>query len=251
MVVMDHAPLAWLQQMKDSSPGLTRWQLTLQPYAFFVKHRKGKDHANGMWIYGQEGSLGGGCPLPLSEASSRPAAPPPPLASTAQVAYPSHPLLEVPAKGPKGPPDSTERPGYLQGCDHIGQCLQLALGSLMWAAGLPPLEDGRLRGFYLIWEMLAEGGTGEPSRTLWHNGEEGIKVKGGKMKGVGCEMRRRTNGNKELLDKAMVSWIYYAPPLVPLAPDTEMCNHQGQQWDFQKKKYLYPLYFPHFVGLLS
>lgn len=45
-MVTDHAPLVWLQQMKETKPRLMKWYLALQPYSFTVLHRKGKDHAN-------------------------------------------------------------------------------------------------------------------------------------------------------------------------------------------------------------
>lgn len=45
-VITDYALLDWLLQMKATHPWLIRWYLALQPYAFTVKHRCGKDHAN-------------------------------------------------------------------------------------------------------------------------------------------------------------------------------------------------------------
>lgn len=46
MLVTDYTPLQWLMRMKDMNPRLTHWYLSLQPYAFKVQCRKGKDHAN-------------------------------------------------------------------------------------------------------------------------------------------------------------------------------------------------------------
>ena len=43
---MHHAPLQWLIQMKDTNPILIQWYLALQPFAFMVQYRKGKEHSN-------------------------------------------------------------------------------------------------------------------------------------------------------------------------------------------------------------
>ncbi|XP_075774682.1 uncharacterized protein LOC142826318 [Pelodiscus sinensis] len=45
-VVTDHAPLRWLQTMKDTNARVMRWYLSLQPYAFDVAHRAGSLHQN-------------------------------------------------------------------------------------------------------------------------------------------------------------------------------------------------------------
>ncbi|XP_065416479.1 uncharacterized protein LOC135974099 [Chrysemys picta bellii] len=45
-LVTDHAPLRWLMRMKDNNARIMRWYLALQPYAFTVQHRAGKDHTN-------------------------------------------------------------------------------------------------------------------------------------------------------------------------------------------------------------
>ncbi|KAG6933769.1 hypothetical protein G0U57_018464, partial [Chelydra serpentina] len=46
LLVTDHAALQWLAKMKNNNMRLTRWYLTLLPYAFTVRHRAGKDHVN-------------------------------------------------------------------------------------------------------------------------------------------------------------------------------------------------------------
>ncbi|XP_075779243.1 uncharacterized protein LOC142827525 [Pelodiscus sinensis] len=46
LVVTDHAPLRWLQTMKDTNARIMRWYLALQPYSFQVAHRPGKVHGN-------------------------------------------------------------------------------------------------------------------------------------------------------------------------------------------------------------
>ncbi|CAM4549312.1 unnamed protein product, partial [Lepidochelys olivacea] len=47
ILVTDHAPLKWLNKMKDNNVRLMRWYLALQPYAFMIHHRgKGRDNAN-------------------------------------------------------------------------------------------------------------------------------------------------------------------------------------------------------------
>ncbi|XP_075786849.1 uncharacterized protein LOC142829675 isoform X2 [Pelodiscus sinensis] len=45
-VVTDHAPLKWLNSMKETNPRLMRWYLSLQPYNFSITHRPGKAHTN-------------------------------------------------------------------------------------------------------------------------------------------------------------------------------------------------------------
>lgn len=46
VVTVNHAPLQWLNRMKDSKPQLMRWYLALQPYNFVIRYRKGHLHAN-------------------------------------------------------------------------------------------------------------------------------------------------------------------------------------------------------------
>ncbi|KAG6936602.1 hypothetical protein G0U57_011985, partial [Chelydra serpentina] len=46
ILVTDHAPLKWLNKMKDTNGRLMRWYLALQPYAFTIHHRAGRDNAN-------------------------------------------------------------------------------------------------------------------------------------------------------------------------------------------------------------
>uniref|UniRef100_K7GIQ8 Reverse transcriptase RNase H-like domain-containing protein n=1 Tax=Pelodiscus sinensis TaxID=13735 RepID=K7GIQ8_PELSI len=43
-LVTDHAPLRWLQSMKESNSRIMRWYLALQPYTFEVQHRQGTRH---------------------------------------------------------------------------------------------------------------------------------------------------------------------------------------------------------------
>ncbi|XP_075768775.1 uncharacterized protein LOC142821515 isoform X2 [Pelodiscus sinensis] len=49
-VVTDHAPLQWMQQMKDTNPRILRWYLSLQPYKFRVVHRPGSANGNADWL---------------------------------------------------------------------------------------------------------------------------------------------------------------------------------------------------------
>lgn len=44
--ITDHRPLTWLQQMSNKNGRLLRWSLSLQPYVFTVKHKKGSLHTN-------------------------------------------------------------------------------------------------------------------------------------------------------------------------------------------------------------
>ena len=46
MLVTDHAPLQWLQQMRDVNPQLTQWYLALQPFAFPIQYHKWQYYAN-------------------------------------------------------------------------------------------------------------------------------------------------------------------------------------------------------------
>lgn len=45
-LITDHAPLRWINTMKDSNIQIMRWYLTLQPYEFRVLYRLGRAHAN-------------------------------------------------------------------------------------------------------------------------------------------------------------------------------------------------------------
>uniref|UniRef100_K7EZN6 ribonuclease H n=1 Tax=Pelodiscus sinensis TaxID=13735 RepID=K7EZN6_PELSI len=45
-LITDHAPLRWLQTMKETNPRIMRWYLALQPYKFEVCHRPGRAHNN-------------------------------------------------------------------------------------------------------------------------------------------------------------------------------------------------------------
>ena len=45
-VITDHNPLKWLDNARDPHSRLSRWSLTLQSYAFSIKHRPGKLHGN-------------------------------------------------------------------------------------------------------------------------------------------------------------------------------------------------------------
>lgn len=42
----DHQPLSWLGRMKNSNNRLSRWSLSIQPYRFTLKYRKGSENAN-------------------------------------------------------------------------------------------------------------------------------------------------------------------------------------------------------------
>lgn len=44
--VTDHAPWVWMSRNKDSNARVTRWFLSLQPFAFSVIHRSGPAHGN-------------------------------------------------------------------------------------------------------------------------------------------------------------------------------------------------------------
>ncbi|XP_075795997.1 uncharacterized protein LOC142831036 [Pelodiscus sinensis] len=45
-LVTDHAPLVWLNSMKETNARIMRWYLALQPYCFEVVHRPGATHQN-------------------------------------------------------------------------------------------------------------------------------------------------------------------------------------------------------------
>ena len=45
-LVTDHAPLVWMSRNKENNARVTRWFLSLQPYAFRVVHRSGAAHGN-------------------------------------------------------------------------------------------------------------------------------------------------------------------------------------------------------------
>lgn len=53
-LVTDHAPLTWLNRMKDSNARLTRWYLSLQPYKFTVTYKKGRSHVNANFLSRQD-----------------------------------------------------------------------------------------------------------------------------------------------------------------------------------------------------
>lgn len=83
-LVTNHAPLQWLTRMKNNDTTLLCWYLMLQPYAFTIWQRAGKDHVNadflsrlgGMEELGpdkREPDLSGGCKC--SEAVWFPATP--------------------------------------------------------------------------------------------------------------------------------------------------------------------------------
>ena len=42
----DSRTLKWLHQFRDKNARLTRWSLALQPYAYTVQHRRGRDNGN-------------------------------------------------------------------------------------------------------------------------------------------------------------------------------------------------------------
>ncbi|KAJ8381218.1 hypothetical protein SKAU_G00019960 [Synaphobranchus kaupii] len=42
----DHAPLVWMSRNKDNNARVTRWFLSLRPYAFDIVHRSGAAHGN-------------------------------------------------------------------------------------------------------------------------------------------------------------------------------------------------------------
>uniref|UniRef100_K7EX43 Gypsy retrotransposon integrase-like protein 1 n=1 Tax=Pelodiscus sinensis TaxID=13735 RepID=K7EX43_PELSI len=68
-LITDHAPLRWIQTMKETNLRIMRWYLALQPYKFEVCHRPGRTHnnadffsrslSNGEAAEG-DGALGGG-----------------------------------------------------------------------------------------------------------------------------------------------------------------------------------------------
>ncbi|MGH0143181.1 UNVERIFIED_CONTAM: hypothetical protein FKN15_019131 [Acipenser sinensis] len=57
-LVTDHAPLKWLNTMRDTNARITRWSLALQPFNFTVKHRSGKEHQNADFFSREGGHLG-------------------------------------------------------------------------------------------------------------------------------------------------------------------------------------------------
>lgn len=46
VVETDHCPLTWLQQMSSKNGRLLRWSLTLQPYSFEIRYKKGNENGN-------------------------------------------------------------------------------------------------------------------------------------------------------------------------------------------------------------
>lgn len=53
-LVTDHAPFTWLNRMKDTNACLTRWYLSLQPFKFQIKYKKGTAHLNADFLLRQE-----------------------------------------------------------------------------------------------------------------------------------------------------------------------------------------------------
>ncbi|CAM5084186.1 unnamed protein product [Eretmochelys imbricata] len=45
-LVMDNAPLQWMQRNKEKNARVTRWFLSLQPFQFRIRHRAGCHHGN-------------------------------------------------------------------------------------------------------------------------------------------------------------------------------------------------------------
>lgn len=45
-LITDHAPLYWLQTIKDVNPCISQWYLVLQTHSFRVQHHMGKDCVN-------------------------------------------------------------------------------------------------------------------------------------------------------------------------------------------------------------
>lgn len=87
----NHVPLAWLQQMKVTNPGLTQLYFALQPYSFIVKHHWGHKYTNAEFFSRQMACefLGeracsdvcGECQAPESEMGP----PSPPMSTTGEV----------------------------------------------------------------------------------------------------------------------------------------------------------------------
>ncbi|EEC18084.1 polyprotein of retroviral origin, putative [Ixodes scapularis] len=50
ILITDHRPLTWLQQLSPQNGRLLRWSLTLQEYSFLVRHKKEKLHANADYL---------------------------------------------------------------------------------------------------------------------------------------------------------------------------------------------------------
>ena len=46
VLITDHAPLHWLNRMKDLNARLTHWYLNLKPFAFQIQYKKGQVIAN-------------------------------------------------------------------------------------------------------------------------------------------------------------------------------------------------------------
>lgn len=46
VVETDHCPLTWLQQMSSKNGRLLRWSLTLQPYNFEIRYKRGSENGN-------------------------------------------------------------------------------------------------------------------------------------------------------------------------------------------------------------
>lgn len=83
-----------------------------------------------------------------------PSAPPPFLASSSAVVYPSCPLPEVPEKGAQEnihvSTGTAGRFGHLWGSAHVGQHTQIAGRPFTWSLRFPPLREGHV----LMWRML-------------------------------------------------------------------------------------------------
>lgn len=68
-MITDHAPLQWLNRMKDASPRLMWWYLALEPFTFQLVYCKGSLHSNAdffsrqaVWNkLDQHAGLEGGC----------------------------------------------------------------------------------------------------------------------------------------------------------------------------------------------
>ena len=70
-LVTDHAPLVWMSRNKETNARVTRWFLSLQPFAFSVVHRSGAAHGNADALSRRDALGGWAAPPSRSELRGR------------------------------------------------------------------------------------------------------------------------------------------------------------------------------------
>lgn len=121
-VATDHAPLQWLNRMKDTN-WLMRWYVVLQPYSFMIRYRKGHQHTKtdvfsrqATWnTLEQQAGLEGGICEP-SDAPT-PWIPPTPTLKSAS-------MPPLPARGRCIPPTTLSRREVRKSFPGWGSCLR-------------------------------------------------------------------------------------------------------------------------------